>query len=147
MNGKKHYALLGKLLEKNRPDIAAQLITAHYTAESDYSKMRSYLQQFCQLKKSDPRDASQVAINYRREFLCAMLHIYNPHVFNQPTDGIVLRIGFVRQVSKVIIQNEGNTSRMIREVITLEKVYDDFRDQVHTTLLFLKEKGGANVRS
>lgn len=147
MNGKKHYTLLGKLLEKNRPDIAAELLSAHSITEFDYNKMTSYLQLFCHLKGSDPRDATHVAIKYRREFLCAMLHLYNPQVFTQPRDGIVLRIGFVRQISTVILQNEGNTSRMIREVIMLENVYDDFRDQVQSTLLFFKEKGGENGSS
>lgn len=147
MHGKKHYILLGKLLAKNRPEIAAELLSAHNIAETDYTKIPAFLHSFCILKGFDPKDSTKVAIDHRREFLCAMLHLYNPQVFSQPIDGITLKVGFVRQVSNVILQHESNTSRMIREVLMLERVYDDFRNDVDTSLQYLKGKGGANGQS
>jgi hypothetical protein len=133
---KRDYLLLGRLLVKHRPEIAASLISEQETRETDFAKIPKYLKQFCKYKGVKISDH----INYRREFLSVMLHLYNPQVYNQPTDSIKLNKGFVLHVSIAVQQDNGNTSRMIREVISLEKIYENFRVEVAASLQFLTEK-------
>jgi hypothetical protein len=66
----------------------------------------------------------------RQLFTSAMLHIYNPGVYLQPKNDLVMLHGFVRTLATTIRMNEGETSRLIRQVILNEKVYEDYKDQV-----------------
>lgn len=136
MKDKRHYALIGRLLVKNRPEIAASLLSVYETTEKDYSKLPKYLRQFCGFKNIKNSES----IHHRREFLCAMLHLYSPEVFTQPSDSIKVKHGFTLKISVLLRQDPGNTSRMIREVIGLEKIYDTFRYDVTRTLEHLTVK-------
>lgn len=149
---KKDHALLGKLLLKNKPDIAQELIKTYLPEqppkESDFSKIKDLFSRFCKIQNIEPEEHlgpvyKSDKVSMRRLFVATMVHLYNPQVYFQPLDSIVLSNGFVTAITRVLSQNKGNTSKMIREVIIWEKQYEDFATSVSQTITKLTTDAGA----
>lgn len=150
MYGKKHYHLLGRLLVSKKPEIAHELLSTYCNNDvepvlTDLDQMERLFICFCHTKGIDPELVANsfrksLKIEYRKEFIAVMLHLYTPQVYFQPVQNIVLRLGFVGQVVAVLRQDYGNISKMIREVIIWEREYDEFKEKVSTTVLLLKKE-------
>lgn len=126
---RKHYALLGELLIQNEPETAKKLISAYLPdeppKETDFKKISDYFSEFRRLN-----NITSLNVSDRRIFIAVTLHIYNPEVYFQPSNKILLKHGFVRCLSNVLGQKEPNVSKMIREVILWERSYEDFAQEV-----------------
>lgn len=136
---RKHYALLGKLLIQKEPETAQKLIQTFIPEdkpqEEDFTKIPALFERFCLIKGYDHNTAPRASkVETRRLFIAAVLHLYNPHVYNQPANQIILKYGFVRNISQVLHQKESNVSTMIREVILWEKQYEDFSNNVNSII-------------
>ena len=139
---KKVYALLGQTLMNTMPDLANELLTTHCNGnplDSDLYNIPKYYRTFCAAHNINPGEHSGAVytrekVDLRKVFVCCILHIYSPQVFVQPTEFIVVRHGLVRSLSSSINQEQGNVSKMIREVITLQDVYQEFKERVVNAL-------------
>lgn len=134
-----YYTLLGKILFQKEPELAQRLLSDYYPQkqplDTDISRIQHYFSSYCAFQNIDPLEYTgrlykSKKVEVRRLFIGAMLHIYNPQVYVQPIDQLILFHGFVRRLAGVLCQNEGNVSKMIREVITWEKNYQDFSGSV-----------------
>ncbi len=134
--GVTYYQLLGKLLVNQRPDVAEEILSQiHKPIDIDLGKMDHYLSAFCSKHKITPSSITEVkhksrAVELRRLFVASMLKVYHPGAFQCIEVLAIQRSGLVYKLSEVLHSNEGNMSKMIREVIMMVKVYDEFRDQV-----------------
>lgn len=139
--GKKQYLLLGKLLVMRHPDVAEQLliqIAPGDPPERDLSRIPVLYNSFCMVVNVDPlklrgplRQTTKVDV--RRLFISVILHLYSPQVYNQPSDGIIIRHGLVQAVSSLLYVNSAYMSRFIRQTILMEKVYEEYRAKVTQT--------------
>ncbi len=141
---KKKYALLGYLLASKMPSIASSLLTMHEERENDFSKIPELYHNFCEIKNIDPLLYSgplhkSEKVEIRKEFIAIILHIYDPQLYNQPIECLDIRPGLVRHLSDVTTQDKSRVSRMIREVVTMVKVYDDFNERVEELLTKMKD--------
>jgi hypothetical protein len=136
---KQQYVLLGKLLHQKKPHIADEIISTWFPkqdpTEQDLTRIGPLFYAFCALQNLIPEDHigpvfKTSKVNIRRLFVAVMIHLYNPDVFSQPIDNIILKKGFVRQLSQVLKLKDANISLMIREVIMWEKQYEDFAASV-----------------
>lgn len=105
--GKKRYMLIGKLLENRHPDIADRLITeisADRPKENDLSLISGYFKNFCYYQNLNPDDyigqlKKSDKVEMRRLYVSAMLHLYSPNSFYQPSDFITVPRGFGKAMS------------------------------------------------
>lgn len=135
-----HYKMIGRLLTHKRPHLAQSLIYPYLKAvpyDTDFKKIDSYyLDLFCKekgIEKSEITGAlfKSSKVDVRRLFIASMAHIYYPHIYHQHTHEINLsKKGFVTYLAKALKQQESNVSVVIREVVTWEKEYDDFKEKV-----------------
>ncbi len=77
-------------------------------------------------------------VDVRRLFVAAMVHLYQPQIYHQPEISLG-KNGFVMTLAGVLKQHEANVSAMIREVISWEREYDDFKEKVTNVVAKLKE--------
>lgn len=133
--GKKNLLLLGKLLISQRPEVAHELLSTYGPPQSpvehDVSKIDQIYQSYCRIRSIEPHDYTGALyksskVDVRRVFIAVVLHIYNPQVFHQPLDSIIVNIGLVKKLSEVFQQDNGNMSKTIRKVIAWERQYEDF---------------------
>jgi hypothetical protein len=136
---KKHYAILGRLVLQKEPETARKLLSIYLPqekpVEDDFSKIPDLFLKFCTANDIDREDYFSSAsksskVSTDRLFIAVVLHLFNPAVYNQPTDQIILRYGLVRSIGLVLKQKESNVSTMIRQVILWEKQYEDFAGSV-----------------
>ena len=134
----KQFLLLGKLLVKRHPELATELmqeVTEDEPQETDLSKIESYFQSFCEQMNIDPHEykggvKKRSKTHIRRLFVSVMIHIYQPQSFRQPTNQIIITYGFNRTISQVLGLNEAYMCRVVRDAIGVEKIYQDYREQV-----------------
>jgi len=136
--GKKQYTILGKLLASRFPDEAREIVGAYINVsppETSLSKIETFFLSYCHLNNLEPTEHrgnlyKRNKLDQRRIFLSIMLHLYSPQVFQQPPDSIILAKGFLTEISRVLDSNTAQMSRMVREVITMERVYSDYAEKV-----------------
>lgn len=137
--GKRRAMLLGRLLLRHRPEVARELMPHLDTPEADPARIPDYFEAFCALHSLDPDDYrgalyKSFKVERRKLFIACMLRLYNPACFAQPSDAIMVSRSFVARLSATLSQDKGNISRLIRQVIVMERAYEDFRGQVNDTL-------------
>jgi hypothetical protein len=143
--------LLGKLLIRKRPDVAQQLISDYQVAASDIAvsdeAINKTLSEFIQIRGIEPdfiigstRNRKRGA--ERRIFIAVILHLFQPHVFHIKTNDIYLKTGLVSQLARSLNIHAPRVSYLVRDVVTTERAYDDFRDIVQS--VYFQMRGGAN---
>lgn len=149
---KQQYALLGFLLLKQKPDVANELLEDYLpkreAPENDIRKIEDFYQQFCQLKGLEAEDirgplykTSKVEI--RRQFIAAILHLYLPHVYDQPDEYIMIgKSGVAKRLAAVFCITKERISQVVREAVFFEKQYQDFSESVAS---IIKELNHAEV--
>jgi hypothetical protein len=142
--GKKTYIALGKMLLSKHPDVAEQLLTyCRVSGDTNLDNIPIYFHRFCDINQLTPSDytgrlVSQDKLRMRRLFVGAMLHIYNEHIFHQPHTSPLMRNGFVKKLSECQNIKKAWMSRLIRQVIFDEKVYEAFRIDIQNIVSQLK---------
>jgi hypothetical protein len=147
--GKKTYEALGRTLVLKHPGIADELLPyCQVIGETDLGKIPEYYRRFCELQGLNPDDYKgrfydREKLRIRRVFIGVMLHIYNRHIFHQPSKAPpIMRNGFVARLSDFLNINRGGVSQLIRQVIFDEKTYDEFRISIEQIVLLLKPENG-----
>lgn len=155
MYGKKEYVLIGRLVVKQYPELAKDIVNLyikHEPLETDYSKIEKYFDRFCCFYQSPL--TKQEHVKMRRVFLACMLSLYNPIVFSQPLKNIIIpRSLFVKNIAQVFEMTEANVSQMIRIVVadyqtackiqggqanqTEKSVYELFKEEVEASIKVL----------
>lgn len=138
---RKQYAFIGKIFIQKEPQIAAKLIDLYLPktepVEKDYSKIPAYYIDFCRVQGLLPQDYigalhKTSKVNVRRVFIAVMLHLYEPVLFQQPVDDLILnREGLSKNLSNLFQVRKHSISATIREVVMWEKQYDDFSSSVN----------------
>jgi len=137
----KLYKILGRLVVKRHPDLAETLIATLITdkpLQSDIRKIQVYFLCFCNLpgveaffgpsRKTENVDACRL-------FIAAMLRLYYPELYKQPIEELNLRkTGFVSTIAETTGLKVSNVSYRIRQVVSWEHQYDDFRERVDQTV-------------
>lgn len=145
---KKDYQLLGRLLLKQKPEIAKELFHACIEPkpiETDLSRIPALFARFCAFRGISPSDYTgplykTSKTTLRRVFIGAILRMYAPEVYNMPENCLVLKRGIVKQLELTLCGKVDAASRVIRKVIAEERVYEDFRAQVAMTVEQLTQK-------
>lgn len=137
--GKRQYNLLGKLLANHHPDMARQLLERFcpdiQPPEQDLSVMKDYFTRYCRLRDLEPNEYrgplfKSGKVKERKIFIGVMLHLYDPRVYYQPQDSIILRKGLVKELCGVLDYHMCEISKHIREALLFEKIYEEFRTEV-----------------
>lgn len=139
--GKKQYALLGRLLTQKNPELANDYFTTYLEGspiETDLSHetLAGYFIAFCHIQDIKNPEQYQGAIHktsmvdVRRTFIGVVLHLYCPQVYNQPIEHLNIQRGMVKNLSFLFKMEPINVSRMIREVVTMDRVYEGFKEKV-----------------
>jgi len=143
---KKQFLLLGRLCASQKPELARELLSIYNEKpiSQDHSLISAFFLTFCQLQNINPDDYrgslfKSKKVELRRLFIASMTHIYIPHVHNEPANCMRLHYGFLKQLSQELQQKPQNVGKMIREVITIEKVYEEFRANVKALTLKLTQ--------
>lgn len=136
------YRMIGRILAREHPEMAKQLldqVTFPPPVETDQSKIDHYFSLFCQFRGIDyARFALQLKnsekVYNQRIFLAAMLHLYMPHLFAIHPDDILMPYGLTVSIATAIGQKKSNVSTWCRQVRLMEKVYDEFREDVRAAV-------------
>lgn len=139
--GKKQYLLLGKLLVTRHPEVATDLlkeVSASEPHEKDFGKMSNYFNVFCRIMNIQPTEyrgslRKTYKTNVRRLYVSVMLHLYSPGSFLHPANNIIITHGFIKSISEVLDTDESYMCLLSREVISMEKFYDDYKISVEKT--------------
>ena len=111
--------------------------------EEDLSKIHQFYQEFCRYKNISYNFIKEPRARYSRKkteliriFLGAMIHLYMPETF------IVKKItpltyGFLTAIGKVTDKTKFKLSEEVNKVITMERVYPDFKGEVELFLSHL----------
>jgi hypothetical protein len=123
---RKHdFAALGRRLVAKYPAVATELLeNTHVPKQTDVSLIDQYFSNTPHLETKKDQ------LHQNKVFLCAMLHLYQPAVFSLPRDLVGINKGLLKTISRVVNCSAGRTSQIVREVISLYKIYDDFKEQV-----------------
>jgi hypothetical protein len=146
MLNEKQYKILGRMVAKKHPDIAAQLLSTlnHTATETDIQKITLYYDQFCELQGIERNEYFGAVyktskVDIFRLFIASMIHLYYPEIYFQPIEEINMKKeGFVTALANSIGQPTSNVSNRIREVIQWENQYDDFKNKVFDMVEKLK---------
>jgi hypothetical protein len=146
--GIKRYMLLGKLVEQRHPDLASTLlseINKSQPTETDMTKIGNFYRVFCHhnsmIKKQPYQKGQTTEIMYKRRiFIAVMLHIYSPGTYHQPPEFCSVTKGLTAEITVVLGIARSWVSKLYREVIVMEKVYDDFRQKVEDNVLHLTDQ-------
>lgn len=146
---KRHYALIGILVSRHRPEVASELIATfmpHSTPiDSDISRIAYYFDAFCESKGLSAADLrgklyNRSRVDLRRQFVCALLHIYMPQLFHQPLENLMMgATGFVTEIAKIFGVTVSWITYMVREAIAWHKQYEDFAESVENILKQITE--------
>lgn len=152
--GKKQYALLGLLLCQTKPDIANELISSYIPQqeplEKDLEKIESFFKHFCHLRNIHPKDCigpvyKSSKVELRRRFVASILHIYAPHLYDQPVDFLIMgKTELSKRLSHVLQMKKCNVATLVREVILWEKQYEEFASSVADITLKLMNHGSTD---
>jgi len=141
---------------KHHPDLANQMLETfcHLNGhDSDFSNIKHYYHEFCQHVKVLPEEHKgpvwkRNKMEVRRLFISVMIRIYCPNLHRQHSSGLVYPYGFSRKISQTLNVGEDSISKLIRQVVADEKVYEDFRlkvDDIVDNIFSLKQlRGGKN---
>ena len=140
MSSKKRgqYYMLGLVLMQTDPERAKKIISIYINPEPrfhDYSLIPLFFYSFCKIRGIDP-DKFQGPLfktsmtDTRRLFISSMIRLYNPQIYNQPNNCILVRKGFSQAMAKLLGLAGSNMSKTIRDCVMQEKLYDNIKNQV-----------------
>lgn len=136
--GNKYFIQLGKLLSKQKPELAEELSqylpASRQPIESDLTKVPFYFQSFCAIQQIDPKEYTGALyksskIDKRRFFIAVMILLYHPRT----------RL-LAKCISETIGQDPGDTTRMIQQVEFRYQHIEEFRVQVDGMVEMLIKK-------
>lgn len=136
---------LGMLLLKRHPDISQSLLSELETEEpydTDFDRIPKYFQVYSQMislsvEQLRSPDWSRDRSFHLKIFVASMLRIYRPLIITWR--GSTLKPGFNLKLSKVLNQYQPNISKLVHEVVVLEKAYEDFRNEVDYAEYYLTQ--------
>lgn len=142
MRIKNLYFQLGVFVSKNHPELAAEILSNHLHAEAideDLTNMPFYREALNDYLQAATEEKN--IFELRRLFTSAMLRIFTPGVYKQKVKVTTIgKQGFIRQLAPCIGVKEPMASRIVRQSIAYEKVYDDFKNEVDGLVSFLTSK-------
>lgn len=143
--GKKQHQLLGKLLVSRHPELAAEFLKQIPPIDTDLGKLPAFLTAFCACKGIEPEEFKgpllvRSRVELRRIFVGAMVHIFTPQAYHLPPGIMFFTRGFTKALCEQLNINDSYTTRFIRQVVSDEKIYEDFRLQVEETVIMLNTK-------
>lgn len=127
--GRKTYQQLGKLVHKQHPDLASQILRQYIhvdALDNDLSNIPNYYRAYCNLYAVN--GAKQV--KERKLFLSAILRIYSPGIHNQHAQNLVYPRGLGAAIREAFEDPRYNVYRTIQQILTHEKIYESYRDEV-----------------
>jgi hypothetical protein len=142
----KQLSILGRLCAIQKPEVARELLSIYdiEPVEKDHALIAKYFQSFCSLHDIQPAEYKGALfksqkVHVRRIFVAAMIRVYIPHLYKAPPGTVRLEYGFVQGLSVELRLKNTNVAKMIREVIIMEKVYEEFRANVDATTNLLTQ--------
>ena len=94
--------------------------------EGNLANIRKYFQTFCEIEGI----SSDISVYQRKVFIGTMIRLYNPQVYDMPSECISVNFGFVKKLGECLGMDGSNVSKMIRQVVFEEKMYEDFAEQI-----------------
>lgn len=126
-----NYAQIGRLVISKKPEIVTELMAAYIAPkETDLSNIAEYHTNF--LKSFPITGSLKENVEHRRLFIAAIFHLYQPEVFS--TRNIYVRPGLGKAVSAQVGIQNFHLSKILREVVIMEKAYEDFKERVQQIL-------------
>jgi hypothetical protein len=131
---KKNYSMIGRMLYKTHPEVASSIEKVLTPGEeTDLTRIFSYYARFTSLDLPDPNPVSR-----RRVFIAVMLRMYHPSCLH--TGIIKVKNGFVKNIGACFGCVGQAITRNIREVIIMNKAYDEFQATVNDVFEKLKNE-------
>lgn len=143
--GRREYNLLGRMLVKQHPEIAEDLLSSlQRPFDTDLQNIPRYFKTFCELCGIADSDLLELRydkdmVGNKRLFIACMLFLYDPGIFNSSVRDV--KYGLSTAISKLLHHNNGYIGSTMRDVITWYKAYDEFRAQVDEMVEKLKGGG------
>lgn len=139
--GNKAYLALGKLLVRQRPEIAEELLPFCdvETNETDMQKMPAFFLRFQSSAPSVAYAKEHGTKNQRNLFIAVILKLYACQVFSHPPASPVMKYGLVKGICDTLGMKKANTSIQIRQVLFDYKHYQDFRELIDKIAAELKQ--------
>lgn len=120
---RKDYTILGKLLCKQKPDIAAELC-GQLKGETDLEKLRVYFSKFCDIN----RLSNPLTPESRRLFVSTILQIYRPHTRRLSVS-----------LANLLKMDKGNFKKLMDESDLHYRVYPEFKADADLLVTKMKE--------
>lgn len=136
---------LGMLMLKKHPDMSRSLLSeleAEEPLDNNYNRIQDYFKVYTNLisvsgDQLRTRDNNRENRFHLKVFVATMIRIYQPLM---PTmRGNVIKPGFSSSLGSVINILSPNITLMVKEVLVMERAYDDFRDEVDYTEYYLTQ--------
>lgn len=148
----KYYRAIGKIVSKRYPDLIAPILKTitdiGEPKETDHKKIFIYFVKFCHLKGINPEEYRGALYksskeDIRRQFVGAIAHLYFPQAYKQPIEEIIRgRNGLFLTLAQVLGKHESGISKMIREAVTWEKEYDEYKEKITLIVKCLQDENG-----
>lgn len=125
---KQYHELVGKAFVKKGSGVASRVADTYLNIkarEGNFDKIQHFLSAYKALN-----DIFEMSTDQRKVFVAAMIRLYNPQLYHVPDDCMTVIYGFAGALSRAVACDQGNISRLIRQVVFEEKVYSDFRERV-----------------
>lgn len=124
------YAQIGRMVLLNKPEVVNELLLQRQEPrEKQLSAIGSYYDRFLDLH---PSGNLKENVERRRLFIAAIFHLYQPEVFTVKT--IKCQHGLCKAIADTVGVHKVHVSIILREVVIMEKAYDDFRSKVQNVL-------------
>lgn len=126
------YLQLGRHVAYKHPELAKEIIDNYFhldAIDSNLGNITVYRERY-EIFLTTIKTQKSI-FDLRRLFASAMLRIFFPGVYNQQHSKIDLgRKGFIKNLAPAIGLKESRTSKLVRQVLYEEKIYDDYRAEV-----------------
>jgi hypothetical protein len=122
-----NYAQIGRLVATRKPEIIDELMVGYLRPpQTNFNKIEGYYTKFTNINPSS--SSLKELVESRRIFIAVMFHLYQPEVFTNKS--VYIKPGLGKAISKEVGVQDYNLSKMLREIIVMERAYDDFKDKV-----------------
>jgi hypothetical protein len=119
-----NYAQIGRLVATRKPEIIDELMIGYIEPpQTNFSLIAIYHTRFINLNLEKSYRTSN-----RKLFVAAMFHLYQPEVFTNKN--YYIKPGLSKAIGKEVGMLNSNVSHLLREIIVMERAYDDFKEKV-----------------
>jgi hypothetical protein len=146
------YAQLGRILFKQRPEVARELLAVvqYDPAETDITLIPALFITFCQVQTISPdeytgRVHKTHKIDMRRLFIAAVIFLYAPQLYESTPGAAIVKYGLSGALTEALQQDASLTSRLIKEVIARYRAFPDYRQEVKTIVEQVQEVSCASA--